>query len=404
MKEYLIQEIGTDFGDAPFGSSLKSIDYTEEGIPVIQGRNIKENRFEWNNKLYVSEQKFLSLKRSHCKAGDLVFPKVGTIGITAIMPPVEGHETFLLSTNMMKMSVNKEIADIKYVYYFFSQQSIREKIISRAGGSSQPIFNFTTLKKFSISLPSLPTQQKIASILSTYDDLIENNLKRIALLEKSTRLLYEEWFVRLRFPGYEHTPIFDGVPKGWERKKAYDVMDIMSGGTPKTSVGSFYDGEIPFYTPKDSKENVYVLETLKTLTEEGLKNCNSKLYPKDTLFITARGTVGKINLAQKPMAMNQSCYALKGKSPVSQKYLYCAMQAAIDYFQKHAVGAVFDAIVVDTFKLIPFILPEDNLIKYFEEKVEPLFTQVENLLLQNQKLKQARDILLPKLINGEIPV
>ncbi len=162
MQRYSITEIGAKFGDAPFGNKLKTKDYVESGIPVIQGRNIKDNRFAWNNKLYVTEEKFQSLKRSHCKVGDLVFPKIGTIGITAVMPKVEGHGVFLLSTNMMKMSVNSEIADLKYVYYYFCQPHIRDHIRATAGGSSQPIFNFTTLKNFEISLPPVnPTQNRL---------------------------------------------------------------------------------------------------------------------------------------------------------------------------------------------------------------------------------------------------
>ena len=112
-KTYKIVDIGVDFGDAPFGSRLKSKDYVDSGIPVIQGRNIKNGKFEWNNKLYATQEKFESLSRSHCMKGDLAFPKIGTIGICAIMPEVEGFETFLLSTNMMKMSVNRKIADIR---------------------------------------------------------------------------------------------------------------------------------------------------------------------------------------------------------------------------------------------------------------------------------------------------
>lgn len=297
----------------------------------------------------------------------------------------------------------KEEEDTNFIFYFVANQEFIDYATTNSKGD-RPRTKWEQFSKFESFVPPPDVRRKIGHVLSGYDALIENNLKRIALLEKSTRLMYEEWFVRLRFPGYEHTKFIEGVPVYWEEKKAYDIMEIMSGGTPKTSVAHYYDGEIPFYTPKDSKDEVYVLDTLKNLTEEGLKNCNSKLYPKDTLFITARGTVGNLNLAQSPMAMNQSCYALKGRPPVSQKYLYCAMQAAVEYFKKTAGGAVFDAIVVDTFKLIPFILPEATIIQLFEESVEPLFAQIENLLLQNQKLKQARDILLPRLINGEIAV
>ena len=181
-------------------------------------------------------------------------------------------------------------------------------------------------------------------------------------------------------------------------------MSVLSGGTPKTTMPDYWGGSISFYTPKDACANCYVLETERSITELGLKNCNSRLYATNTVFISARGTVGKLNLAYQPMAMSQSRYALIGKSPVSQFFLYCALQDSIEHLKQHAVGAVFDAIVVDTFKLIPFMVPEAKIVRLFEEAVAPMFRQVGNLLEQNQKLRAARDLLLPRLMSGEIAV
>jgi type I restriction enzyme S subunit len=234
--------------------------------------------------------------------------------------------------------------------------------------------------------------------------LIENNRRRMALLEEVARQLYREWFVRLRFPGHEHIRITNGVPKGWEKTNALQAMDVLSGGTPKTTVSDYWDGDIPFYTPKDASETYYVFNTERSLTEVGLKNCNSRLYAPDTVFISARGTVGKLNLASRPMAMSQSCYALVGKGHVSQIFLFCALKEAIEHFKQHAVGAVFDAIVVDTFKLIPFLVPDEKNVRLFEEAVEPMFRQVTNLMAQNKNLRVARDLLLPRLMSGEITV
>jgi type I restriction enzyme S subunit len=181
-------------------------------------------------------------------------------------------------------------------------------------------------------------------------------------------------------------------------------MSILSGGTPKTSVPDYWDGDIPFYTPKDASDHCYVQETERSLTALGLKSCNSGLYPKNTLFISARGTVGKLSLAHRPMAMSQSCYALVGRGHISQWFLYWALQESIEHLRQHASGAVFDAIVVDTFRLIPFLGPDSRNVHLFDEAVRPSFTQVANLLAQNQKLRAARDLLLPRLMSGEITV
>ena len=226
----------------------------------------------------------------------------------------------------------------------------------------------------------------------------------MALLEEAARQLYREWFVRLRFPGHEHTRITNGVPEGWEKTTAFSAMEVLSGGTPKTTVPDYWDGEIPFYTPKDASDTAYVLQTERAITELGLKNCNSRLYELNTVFISARGTVGKLNLASRQMAMSQSCYALIGKGHVSQLFLYCALKEAIAHFKQHAGGAVFDAIVVDTFKLIPFLVPDERKIHLFEEAVAPMFRQLANLMEQQEKLRAARDMLLPRLMTGEIPV
>ena len=255
-----------------------------------------------------------------------------------------------------------------------------------------------------VRAPDRATQESVVSILSAYDDLIENNRRRIALLEEAARMLYREWFVHFRFPGHEHVKIIGGLPEGWERPVASVVMDILSGGTPKTGNAAFWGGDIGFFTPKDATNTPYVLNTEKTITEEGLRACNSKLYPTDTLFITARGTVGKLNLALVPMAMNQSCYVLRAKAHIGQRYLYLALKAAIEQVRSRATGAVFDAIIVATFDRIPFVLPPESLTRSFEESIDPMFDQIANLIQQNQKLAQARDLFLPGLMNGEIAV
>jgi type I restriction enzyme, S subunit len=318
----------------------------------------------------------------------------GTLGVVQyIDKPYWPHNTALWVKDFKEN-------DPRFVFYKLKTLNLD----SFSSGASVPTLNRNNLDNLVVSIPGIEQQRRIASILSAYDDLIENNQRRIKFLEESARQLYKEWFVRLRFPGYEHTRIIDGVPEGWERKTAYDIMNIQSGGTPSTKVQDYWDGEIPFYTPKDYTNYPYVINTERYITEVGLSNCNSKLYPKSTIFISARGTVGKIIMAQKPMAMSQTSYALTGKNGVSQLFLYCALQSSLQEYKQRAIGAVFDAIVVDTFKLILFILPNKRLVEHFEDLITPIFKQIENLLLTNLKLRQARDILLPKLMSGEVEV
>jgi len=294
-------------------------------------------------------------------------------------------------------------ADARFIKYLFDAM-LKKRYKNFTQGAAQDNLSQGKLLSLKFPVPDFPTQKAIADTLCKYDDLIENNQRRIELLEESARQLYKEWFVRFRFPGHEHVKISDGVPKGWEKTTAERVVNILSGGTPKTTVPDYWNGDIGFYTPKDSTNTVYVSSTEKTITELGLEKCASKVFPKGTLFITARGTVGKLNLAQKPMAMNQSCYALVGKHPVNQTYLYFAMQAGIQQVKSRAVGAVFDAIIKDTFKVIPFVLPPERLIEDFTDYAEAILNQIDCLLASTEKLTRARDILLPKLMKGEIAV
>ena len=275
---------------------------------------------------------------------------------------------------------------------------------SQNAAGAVPGVNRNTLHQMTVRVPDKETQHRIVEVLSAYDDLIATNQRRIALLEDGARRLYREWFVHLRFPGHESVRVKDGVPEGWSHGSAYDFISILSGGTPKTGVEHYWGGDIPFFTPKDSPDAFYVLGTEKTLTESGLASCNSRLFSKNTTFITARGTVGKVALAQKPMAMNQSCYALAPKQDYDNLFLFAAIKDAVEHFKQVAVGGVFDAIVVDTFKVIPFVLPDAVVTRAFGNAVRPLFQQVETLLLQNTQLAQARDLLLPKLMSGQLDV
>jgi type I restriction enzyme, S subunit len=391
------------FVGGPFGSNLTTRDYVEEGVPVIRGNNLPtDTSFRDDDFVFVSEKKADDLRSNTAFPGDVVFTQRGTLGQVGVIPRDARFPRYIISQSQMKVTVDPEVADARFVYYFFRLPATVQKVINHALTSGVPHINLGILKEFKITLPEIDYQQRIADLLSAYDDLIENNRRRMALLEEAVRQLYREWFVRLRFPGHEHTRITNGVPEGWDKASALAAMNVLSGGTPKTTVPDYWEGDIPFYTPKDATDSYYVLETERSITELGLKNCNSRLYAPDSVFISARGTVGKLNLASRPVAMSQSCYALIGRGHISQFFLFCALKEAIDHFKQHAVGAVFDAIIVDTFKLIPFTAPTEKMVRLFEEAVDPMFRQMANLIEQNAKLRAARGLLLPRLMSGEI--
>lgn len=297
-------------------------------------------------------------------------------------------------------SANEEELNIRYLCYALNQQLRLLKTMS--SGSTTKFLTVRMLDNLDIPLFGINIQTQIVNILSAYDDLIENNQKQIKLLEEAAQRLYKEWFVDLRFPGHENTKIVDGVPEGWSIYPFSSKVDIMSGGTPKTSIPDYYNGKIPFYTPKDNDGAFFAYKTQMNITEGGLKNCNSRLYPPKTVIITARGTVGKTTILAVPMAMNQSCYALKMKENDAPYYLFFALNNEIKALQTMANGGVFNTIIGKTFDSINIQIPKDPLIYGFEETVRPFMEQIKNKLQANLKLVEARDRLLPKLMNGEV--
>lgn len=181
-----------------------------------------------------------------------------------------------------------------------------------------------------------------------------------------------------------------------------EMIQILGGGTPKTGESSYWNGDIPFFTPKDVGFP-YTLTTEKTITEEGLAHCNSRLYPINTVFVTARGTVGKVGLPGVPMAMNQSCYALVGKD-THQLLVYFYTLKAVDRLKHKASGAVFDAITTRDFEAENIMKLSDDDTKAFLDVAEPIYQAVLNNSIENLRLAELRDSLLPKLMNGEIDV
>lgn len=194
------------------------------------------------------------------------------------------------------------------------------------------------------------------------------------------------------------------MPEGWEVTSFTEIAAVLSGGTPSTVVSEYWNGDIPFFTPKDITESFYVLDTERKITQQGLRRCSSELYPKDTVFITARGTVGKVVLPSKPMAMSQTSYALRGRQEIGQHFVFLAISNAVAELKQRSHGAVFATIIVDTFRRLESVRPPKGTIESFSELISPLFGQILNLQQKNATLRCTRDLLLPKLISGEIDI
>ena len=194
------------------------------------------------------------------------------------------------------------------------------------------------------------------------------------------------------------------IPEGWDIISFGEIADILSGGTPKTTESSYWGGNIPFFSPKEATDFFYVSSTESFINELGLSKCNSRLFPKNTVFITARGTVGKVVMPSIDMAMNQSCYALIGQKGITQFFLFLLTRQSSEYFKKNTGGATFSTIVIDTFIRYKICKPPNEIINRFTVIIEPFFTTIEGLLNINLNLRKTRDLLLPRLISGELDV
>jgi type I restriction enzyme S subunit len=366
--------------------------------------NVTKDGFRFESNQFISEEKDSKLRKGKLQRGDIVYTTRGTVGNVGYYSERIPFNNIRINSGMVILRVRPDVADVQFIYQLLKSTYQKNRIKSYITGSAQPQLPIKNLSKILIQLPPIETQRRIADILSAYDDLIENNQKQIKLLEEAAMRLYKEWFVNLRFPGYETTKIVDGVPKGWERYKFSEKVSIMSGGTPKTSVSSYYGGNIPFYTPKDHDGFYFAYDTATRITDKGLENCNSKLYPEGTIVITARGTVGKTAIMAVPMAINQSCYALRCDELDSPYYLFFSLNEEVRKLKAMANGGVFDTIIVKTFDNIHILFPKIEVIRQFEDMIIPIMKQIQKKMKQLHLLRQARDKLLPRLMSGEIEV
>lgn len=393
-------DISTSIQPGPFGSQLHSSDYSNEGTPIIMPKDMIDGHISHTNLVYVSEEHVNRLSRHQVHKGNLMVARKGDVRKCVFI--TDNEEGWMTGSDCLKVTLDEEKCVPKYIYYQLRSPFIGKWLETISIGATMPSLNTGLLSGIELFLPPLVIQEQIANVLTEYDALIQNNQKQIKLLEEAAQRLYKEWFVDLRFPGHEDVQIVDGVPEGWRKTPFSQKVDVMSGGTPKTSNPEYYNGSIPFYSPKDSSGAFFAFNTETHISQYGLDNCNSKLYPQGTVIITARGTVGKTTILAVPMAMNQSCYALKSDYFASVYYIFFALRQEIEALKTMANGGVFDTIIVKTFDRISILDPGKAIIEKFDQAVSPFMGEIKNDMRKITYLTEARDRLLPKLMSGEI--
>ncbi len=313
-----------------------------------------------------------------------------------------------LATNQAccNLTIDKSKADYEFIYYQLC--TLYDKLVSLKAGAAQPNLNARIIKNLEIIMPSLPIQHRIASILSRYDSLIENYQKQIKLLEEAAQRLYKEWFVDLRFPGHENTMIVDGVPEGWEKKKISDVCTMIgAGSTPSRRNNAYWDdGNIRWVKTKELLDN-WIFDTEEYITEEGLNNSSTKMFPVNTILmaIYASPTLGRLGILAQECCCNQAALGLVANEKlISWVWLYLKLFELRDEFNAVARGAGQQNISGVVVKNWEITVPNKKTIEDFAKMAKPYFENAKSLQSQLRLLTEARDRLLPKLMSGEINV
>ena len=349
-------------------------------------------------------------EQTYSEAG-LAQSKLWPVGTLCITIAANIAETSILDIeacfpdSVIGFIADQDKADTRFVKYLFDAV-LKMRFQSFTQGAAQDNLSQAKLLSIRFPVPDLVAQKKISDILSTYDDLIDNNRRRIALLEDAARLLYREWFVYFRFPGHEHVKIIDGVPAGWERVRVSDIFDTVSGGTPNRKNLEFFDGSINWVKTQELNERP-IFETLERITEVAIARSSAKILPAQTLLVSIYGNtnIGRTGLMAFPGSSNQACVALLPKRR-KEDWIYAQL-----WLQQHreqivglAQGAAQTNISQKTLRGLEMIWPTSLLLDTFLDSVLSSYQQIECLCFQDAKLAQARDLLLPRLMNGEIAV
>jgi type I restriction enzyme S subunit len=380
----------------------------DTGYPSIRTPNIGKGRLILDGVNRVSAETYKAwTQRQVPKPGDLILAREAPIGNVAIITPglevCLGQRTVLIRTNRKKLNP-------QYLTYLMLGDEIQGRILSMSNGATVHHLNMKDIRELEMPpIPGLAVQDRIASILSAYDDLIENNTRRIKILEEMVQMLYREWFVNFRFPGHQKVQMVESelgpIPEGWNVEPLAEVYKTGSGGTPSRKIPSYYGGAIPWVKTQELQDG-FIHNTDEKITEEGLKNSSAKLHPPGAVLMAMYGaTIGKLGMLALPATCNQACCALTPKEPhFGSEYIFLALLNRRPDILALRMGAAQQNISQEVIKAFPLMRPNTDVMDRFNETVKPLMALIGLLQAKNSNLRTTRDLLLPKLISGEIPV
>jgi type I restriction enzyme, S subunit len=361
---------------------------------MIRTTNIKNGRVQLSDVKYVDENTFNKwTRRSSLKFNDVILTREAPLGEVGLL---RSKDKVFLGQRTMVYRANGSDLNQQFLYYSFLSYSLQAQIRALGSGSTVEHLRVPHAEALKIILPPLPVQKKIAAILSAYDDLIENNNRRIAILEKMAEELYREWFVRMRFPGHEKTKIIKGIPEGWEIKRLDEIINIKMGQSPPSEFYNESGEGLPFnqgvgtYGQRFPKKEIFC-------------SCDGRIANKGDILFSVRAPVGRINIADCEMIIGRGLAALSHKQGYSSYFFYL-LKTVFSSEDIIGNGAIFNSVGKDEFNAFKVLCPNHSLDQKFNEFIQPLDQKIELLIKALETFQFSRDRLLTRLMSGKLNV
>lgn len=373
-------DIATCIQPGPFGSQLHNSDYSKEGTPIIMPKDIVGGAIVHSGLLKVSEEHVKRLSRHQVYEGNLMVARKGDVRKCAYITANENG--WMTGSDCLKVVLDESKCYPKFIYYQLRSEHIGRWLEKVSIGATMPSLNTGLLSGIEMVLPPIEIQKQIAGILSVYDDLIENNQKQIKLLEEAGQRLYKEWFVDLRFPGHENTKIVDGVPEGWRRGLLKELISVNYGKDHKKVPD---DGNIPVYGSGGL-----------------MRKCNKSLFSGEAVLIPRKGSLNNIMYVDETFWTVDTMFYATMKQPHTAVFVYFFVKA-FDMYSMN-IGAAVPSMTTKILDAMDVVIPDKETLEKFDKRAKLYFNKIKTLQGQNERLKTARDLLLPKLMSGEVEV
>ena len=408
-KEYRLKQVTEKITKGTTPSNIGE-SFTEEGIMYFRSELIGKSKYidKSDGLLFISNETHEKLKRSQIQKNDLLFSMAGIyLGKISLV----GDEDFPANTNQAVAIIrfNSKEIDLEYVYYYMTQRWYNIYINSLTAQAAQPNINLEQIGNLKLNLPPLPTQQKIASILSAYDDLVQNYKKQIEALQTAASELYKEWFVRFRFPGYQTTKFENGIPDGWKVERLGNLAEIKSGKRlPQGYDFSDYPTRHPYIRARDIKHGNIDSNDFAYISNEVYQKLKRYIVDENDILLTIVaniGDVGYVNKSLQGFNLTENAVRLTNYSKrIEPRYLcyYLSQPATKIYMEGLAVGAAQAKLGIYKIETIKVLLPNINIQKDFSRRITLIHTKIDNLNKQITNLTQQRDLLLPRLMSGKL--